>query len=352
MTLALARERVLLVQRLFSLRPKQAAGVCPDSVDSMSEGHLPVLLNETLGLLAQSGLGGCSARVLDCTFGGGGHSRAILERYPMSEVTGVDTDPEAAPRAEALASEFPGRVNFVDSNFGELAELNLGVSFDAILFDLGVSSFHFDTPGRGFSFRFDAPLDMRMNPRAGVSAADFLEGAAREDLVRAVRDYGEEPRWRRVVQAIVDARGTGKLTRTGSFAELIQEAVGMRFGSRIHPATKVFQGIRIAVNDEMQSIERALPEAFDLLRPGGVLAVISFHSLEDRIVKRYFRREAGLPEDREDSTPQQSRRKRAELLNQRPIQATQAETEHNPRARSAKLRAMRKLQAIPEPDVP
>lgn len=340
----LAQERVLLTERLLWPRSSKQRGRLPSAdTFTMSEGHKSVLLGETLRLLENGGLTGASPRVLDCTFGGGGHSRAILEKFPNVSLTGIDTDPEAAPRAEILARDFPGRVTFIDSNFGRLALLPLGGEFDGILFDLGVSSYHFDTPGRGFSFRFDAPLDMRMNPREGRSAAEFLETASDEDLVKAIRDYAEEARWRGVIRAIKDARGSGRLTRTASFADLVAGAAGGVRQGRIHPATKVFQGIRIAVNREMQVIEDALPAAFSLLRQGGVLAVISFHSLEDRIVKRYFRREAGLPENREDSRPQQSRQKRAELLNNRPIEASPEELEANPRARSAKLRALKKL---------
>ncbi|MFA5256536.1 MAG: 16S rRNA (cytosine(1402)-N(4))-methyltransferase RsmH [Opitutales bacterium] len=309
----------------------------------MSEGHLPVLLEECVKLLAQSGLSQGRARVLDCTFGGGGHSEAILERFPQSELVAIDTDPAAAARASTLAAAYSGRFRFVDGNFSNLDTLDVGGAYDAILFDLGVSSYHFDTPDRGFSFRFDGPLDMRMNPRTGMSAAQFLETAPTHDLVRAVRYYGEEANWRRVVEAIEDARGSGALSRTGSFAALLVEVLGKVRPGRINPATKVFQGIRIAVNEEMDALENALPAAFGMLRSGGVMAVISFHSLEDRIVKRYFRREAGLPETRDDNTPQQSRQRRAELLNNRPIQASPEELEHNPRARSAKLRALKKL---------
>ncbi|MBN1403353.1 MAG: 16S rRNA (cytosine(1402)-N(4))-methyltransferase RsmH [Opitutales bacterium] len=309
----------------------------------MSEGHQSVLLNETLELLAQGSLSQGRARVLDCTFGGGGHTQAILDKYPDCELTAIDTDPEAAQRAKALSAQYAGRFTFVDANFGELPRLMIGDAFDAVLFDLGVSSYHFDTPGRGFSFRFDAPLDMRMNPREGRSAAEFLETASRDELVHAVREYGEEARWRRVVQMIEEARGSGVLARTTSFVSLLERALGAARPGRIHPATKVFQGVRIAVNGEMASIESALPAAFELLRPSGVMAVISFHSLEDRLVKRYFRSEAGMPLSREDNAPQQSRQKRAELLNNRPITASAEELERNPRARSAKLRALRKL---------
>ncbi|HNX05020.1 MAG TPA: 16S rRNA (cytosine(1402)-N(4))-methyltransferase RsmH [Opitutales bacterium] len=309
----------------------------------MSEGHLPVLLEETLGMLSRGSLAGASPLALDCTFGGGGHSGEILRRFPSCRLTAIDTDPEAAPRAAALAAEFPGRVSFIDSNFGELANLPVGTGYGAVLFDLGVSSYHFDTAGRGFSFRADAPLDMRMNPREGQSAAEFLETASDYDLCKALRDYAEEPRWKAVARAIVAARGTGRLSRTLSFAELVAQAVGGRMPQRIHPATKTFQGVRIFVNREMESLESALPAAFEILAPKGVLAVISFHSLEDRIVKRFFRRMAGLPETREDNTPQQSRVRRAELLENKPVTASTDEEAGNPRARSAKLRALCKL---------
>jgi 16S rRNA (cytosine1402-N4)-methyltransferase len=339
--LMLAQKRLLFTQRFFRHHdevPRRAF-----APEAMSQGHVPVLLEETLDLLL-SGVGPQGrVRVLDCTFGGGGHSRCILERFPNCDLTAIDTDPEAAVRAKELTAFFPGRFHFVDSNFSKLDTLDLGGAFDAILFDLGVSSFHFDTPGRGFSFRFDAPLDMRMNPREGMGAAGFLESAPASDLVRAVRDYGEEPHWRRIVQAIQNARGSGVLSRTASFAALVESVAGRQRPGHIHPATRVFQGVRIMVNGEMDSLELALPAAFAKLAPGCRLAVISFHSIEDRIVKRYFRRVSGRPESREDNTAQQDRDKRAELITSRPVQATPAEEEANPRSRSAKLRVLQKL---------
>ena len=211
--------------------------------------------------------------------------------------------------------------------------------------DLGISSFQLMEPDKGFSFRLDAPIDMRLDPREGQSAAEFLESASYESLVRAVREYGEERRWRRVVDAIIKARGTGVLARTMSAAELVSDAVGGRhFRQRIHPATKTFQGIRIAINGELEALAIALPKAFRALKEGGVLAVISFHSLEDRMVKRFMRKMAGRPESRYDSRPQQERSVFAVMNGSKAIFPTKEEVGSNPKSRSARLRFLTKIK--------
>ncbi len=305
-----------------------------------ASGHVPVLLRETLELFGPSR----GFKLLDGTFGGGGHTRAFLEAAENVTVVALDRDPAALGRAKALKAEFGDRFRLYHSNFSDLADLDER-GFHGILFDFGLSSFQLDTKERGFSFRYDAPVDMRMNPEEGISAAEFLETAEEAALVRAVRNYGEEPRVRRVVKAIMDARGTGALQRTQSLAALISEAVGPtpRGRKAVHPATRTFQGIRVEVNDELSAIERGLPAAFDRLLPDGILAAISFHSLEDRIVKRFCRKMAGRPEHFHDSRTQDEREVRASMISTRPISPSESEIQSNPRSRSARLRAIRKI---------
>lgn len=305
--------------------------------------HQPVLLAEVLALLApQPG-----ARVLDATFGGGGHTRALLAAAPGVSVLALDRDPAAADRAAELTAQEPSRFRFLPVNFAGLAELGES-GFEGALFDLGVSSFHFDDGARGFSFRHPGPVDMRMDPTSGRSAAEFLETAPESALVRAVRDYGEEPRWKLVVRALVAARGSGQLQETTRLAAVVAGALGPGAAySRLHPATRTFQGLRLAVNQELEALAAALPAAFAALRPGGRLAVISFHSLEDRMVKRFFRRLCGLPEHRHDPAHHGDRPACASLVTRKAVEASDGEVAANPRARSARLRVLEQLCPAP-----
>ena len=303
--------------------------------------HIPVLLDECMACLKPE-RGGAFA---DLTFGGGGHSREILEASPRNTLLAMDCDPDARERADVVSSEYGDRFTFFDSSFRNLDQVASPGDLDGVLMDLGISSFQLMEPDKGFSFRLDAPIDMRLDPREGQSAAEFLESASYESLVRAVREYGEERRWRRVVDAIIKARGTGVLARTMSAAELVSDAVGGRhFRQRIHPATKTFQGIRIAINGELEALAIALPKAFRALKEGGVLAVISFHSLEDRMVKRFMRKMAGRPESRYDSRPQQERSVFAVMNGSKAIFPTKEEVESNPKSRSARLRFLTKIK--------
>ena len=312
--------------------------VAEHDIESGAEGHQPVMLEEVLEFLAPCAGG----RYLDATFGGGGHSGAIL-LTPETEVVAMDWDPEAAPRADRLKRDFRDRFLFLDANFSDLGQAVDG-PLNGILFDLGVSSFHLDTPERGFSHRFAGRTDMRMDPRRGHPAVRFLEEASRSELVNAIRDLGEEPAWRPIVKSIIQARGSGLLGDTLSLSRLIDDAARgpRRSRHRSHPASRAFQGIRIAINREIQNLERALPVAFAKLVRGGVLVAISFHSLEDRVVKRFLRRMAGQPEHRRDNRAQQDRRKEGIILTKRPLRPRRSEIERNIRSRSARLRAIRK----------
>ena len=302
--------------------------------------HKPVLYKETIEFLAPHDGG----YYLDCTFGGGGHTRLILDSAE-TKVLALDQDPAAAERAKEFEVQYGERFEFQSKNFADIDRIEEG-PFDGILFDFGVSSFQLDQADRGFSFRLDAPLDMRMNPESGQpSAEEWLAKASRPELIESIKDYGEEKNWRRIVDAVIEARAKTPLYTTKALSELILSCLPakQRYASKIHPATKAFQGIRIAVNNEIEAIEKGLPAAFERLKPNGRLCVISFHSLEDRIAKNLFRQWAGRPAPG-DNRPQDMRQRRASLLTRRPTQASDREIAANSRSRSAKLRAIRKAE--------
>jgi 16S rRNA (cytosine1402-N4)-methyltransferase len=306
--------------------------------------HTPVLLDEVLGGLAVRPEG----RYCDATFGRGGHTAAILRALgPAGQVVAIDRDPEAVEAGRVrFARDL--RLTLVRGSFGELEECvraaGLDGELDGVLLDLGVSSPQLDEARRGFSFMQDGPLDMRMDNEAGQSAAQWLAKATEREIADVLRTLGEERFARRIARAILAARAQGPLTRTGQLAEIVAAAVPTREPGK-HPATRTFQAIRIHVNRELEQLESALPQAVRLLAPGGRLCVISFHSLEDRIVKRYIRREeqgdpvyAGLPTVPPHARPRLKRVGGA-------IMAGEAEVQSNPRARSAVLRVAERLAA-------
>jgi 16S rRNA (cytosine1402-N4)-methyltransferase len=300
-------------------------------------GHVPVMLDEVLAELAPKNGG----RYIDGTFGGGGYSRAILEAADCS-VLGIDRDPDAIARGQALVAQFAGRLTLVQAEFSRMDEF--AEPSDGVVLDLGVSSFQFDEPARGFSFREDGPLDMRM-AKSGQSAADFVNSADARTLTEVIARLGEERHARRIARAIIAAR---PITRTAELAEIVSEALGpqaQRFA--IHPATRTFQALRIHVNDELGELSRGLEAALKVLKPEGRVAVVSFHSLEDRIVKQFF-------SSRSTSAPRGSRHAPTaaprnstdfRLLTPKPRTPGEAELARNPRARSARLRAAERLAA-------
>jgi len=308
--------------------------------------HQPVLLNEVVTALQPKAHG----RYLDGTLGGGGHAEAILEASaPDGLLLGCDRDPEALAAARARLARFEGRT---ETRLGDFAGADRWIragSLDGILFDLGVSSHQLDTPARGFSFQQDGPLDMRMDPSGGgPTAADLVNGLPAGELADLFWTLGDERHSRRIAQTLVEERRNRPFTTTGQLAASI-ERVCPRRGSPTHPATRCFQALRIAVNRELDSVRDGLERAFPLLAPGGRLAVISFHSLEDRLVKEFMRREA---RDYDVEGPVDHphlripRPPRGRELARRGIVADAAELESNPRARSARLRV---LERLPEP---
>jgi 16S rRNA (cytosine1402-N4)-methyltransferase len=302
--------------------------------------HVPVLLDEVTEWLAPTAPG----LLVDVTVGLGGHATALLDRVSGFRLLGLDRDPEAIEGAGKRLQPFSDRVRLVNQAFDQIGELLTETEPPvAILADLGCSSLQLDAPERGFSFLADGPLDMRMGP-GGPTAAELVNTAPEDELVRIFRDYGEERRARRVARSIVAARRRASIGTTTELAELVRRAVGSRSDRHIHPATRSFQALRIAVNDELGQLERFVEPAVRALRPKGRLAVISFHSLEDRIVKHEFRRLEGrcvCPPEIPECVCRPERV--ARVLTSKPVRPSSAELDQNPRARSARLRVAERV---------
>lgn len=307
--------------------------------------HIPVLLAEVVEYLnCRDG-----ALVVDCTLGGGGHAAAILDKIiPAGIVIGIDKDKAAIDAAKIKLAHFSQQILFVKGDFQDLGKilkkLNIA-TVDGILFDLGVSSLQLDEPERGFSYRFDAPLDMRMDTETKLTAAKVVNLYSKKELTVILRDYGEE-RWAsRIADFICQARKRAPLSTTSQLVEVIKAAIpasARRRGG--HPAKQTFQALRIEVNNELNALKKALPEMINYLRPAGRLAVISYHSLEDRIAKQVFKDLA----KRDISPPglltyQYGRKQLIKILTRRPVTASAEEISSNPRARGAKLRVVEKL---------
>ncbi|MCC7376992.1 MAG: 16S rRNA (cytosine(1402)-N(4))-methyltransferase RsmH [Verrucomicrobiales bacterium] len=304
--------------------------------------HNPVLLAEVLEALAPKS----GRRYLDGTLGGAGHAGEILRvSSPEGWLLGIDRDGTALAAAAERLAPYAGRFELHQGTFDRMGEWAEPGSCDGVLLDLGVSSPQLDQPGRGFSFREDGPLDMRMDPSGGMTASEWVNGAAVEELERIFWEFGEEPRARRLARAIGEERNVQPLTSTRQLAALI-ERVAPRGGARLHPATRVFQALRMVVNDELGQLERGLEAAFTCLRAGGRLAVITFHSLEVRALKQFAKpRVLDYTYDGEVDVPELRRPKAAELrwLVRRAQTASEAELTANPRSRSAQLRVLERI---------
>ncbi|QJE72270.1 16S rRNA (cytosine(1402)-N(4))-methyltransferase RsmH [Aerophototrophica crusticola] len=305
--------------------------------------HIPVLRDEVVAALAPRP----GAVIVDGTFGAGGYSRALLAAG--CAVYGIDRDPAAIARAESLLAEYPGKLTMVPGRFGDMADLLAArgvTAVDGVALDIGVSSPQIDDPERGFSFRFDGPLDMRMGPD-GPSAADLVNTLPEAELADTLWRYGEERLSRRIARAIVERRKTQPFARTGDLADLVRSVVP-KSKDGIDPATRTFQGLRIAVNDELGELERGLEAAERLLAPGGRLAVVTFHSLEDRVVKEFLRARSGNNPAPSRHLPGPAAAGPAptfRLTDRSGTKAGEAELAANPRARSARLRSAERTNA-------
>jgi 16S rRNA (cytosine1402-N4)-methyltransferase len=311
----------------------------PDRSDASS--HTPVLFQEVLSALKPNS----GSRIIDGTIGAAGHAYGILvASSPDGELLGLDRDPAALAIARERLIDFGARAILRHGSFSKILEHAAGIGWNAVqgvLLDLGVSSMQLTDPDRGFSFQLDGPLDMRFDPTQELRADDLVNDLQMEELARIIRLYGEEPKAYKIAKAIVRAR---PLTNTRQLADVVSRVAGHK-SRRIHPATRTFQALRIAVNDELEALQVGLTQAIQVLEPGGRLAVISFHSLEDRIVKRTFRRESQgcvCPPEQPECTCEG--RKTLMILTKRPIRPGEDEIERNPRARSARLRVAEKVE--------
>ena len=315
----------------------------------MKAEHLPVLVEEVMLMLAPAP----GSLQIDATLGGGGHTERILEaNHPDGRLLGLDADGTAIARVQArLGPRFGDRLVLRQANFRELATVAPDAGFalaDGCLFDLGLSSFQLADTDRGFGFRAGGPLDMRFDPARGVPASELLATLDADDLTALFRRYGEEPKASRIARAIVDARRTAPVATAEELAVLVERVVppNPRAPRRTHPATRIFQALRIAVNEELEALEAGLAAALDLLRPGGRLVVLSYHSLEDRIVKRLFQAERrGCVCPPEVPICVCGRSPRLRLVTRPSLTPSAAEIAANPRARSARLRAVERIAA-------
>jgi 16S rRNA (cytosine1402-N4)-methyltransferase len=299
--------------------------------------HYPVMLPEVLEHLAPTD----GAVYVDGTFGAGGYTSAILEAADCT-VVAIDRDPDAKTRADELSAQYDGRLKFIRGCFGDvqqlLEEYNIG-KVDGFVLDLGVSSFQLDEGGRGFSFRFDAPLDMRMDPENGQSVAELLAPIDEEPLATLIYKYGEERKSRRVAKRIVESRKEAPIETTFQLADIVRGCVPKTRHNDIDPATRTFQALRIAVNDELGELERALEAAPNIFKPAAKMVVVSFHSLEDRLVKQTFRDLAGGVAGSRYAPEIQTAPAAMKLLTRKAVKPSASEVAENARSRSARLRA-------------
>ena len=294
--------------------------------------HIPVMINEVLSVLNTTS----DETYIDGTFGAGGYTSAMLNSADC-KVIAIDRDPTAIAAGQSLVEHFDPRLELVQGQFGNVSNI-VDKKVDGFVLDIGVSSMQLDRPERGFSFMRDGPLDMRMGD--GESAADLIATIDEGDLADLIYKYGEDRKSRRIAKAIVAARQEEKIQTTLQLAEIVEKAVPRKWGDKIHPATRTFQALRIAVNDELGELERALSASIEILKPGGRLVVVTFHSLEDRIVKNFLRDHSDKHESKnkyavDDSEPTQF----FSLIDRKALRAGSDEAKINPRARSAKLRS-------------